>query len=268
MNCFVCNSEDNKIINARAVTMLHCNTCSAEWQQNPEHFVYTEDYYKKIWGYSEETDAFVKKSKYMMSKKIISIIKQCNPKTILDVGCGLGYLLSFLKDYDAEGVEISAFAREIAEKRTGKKVYSSLKEIKKKYDIIIFYDSFEHIADHEQLFRNITQLLNEGGKGIVIMPASDSWIKKIMGRHWIEYKKDHVLFYSQKAFRLQLKNHGFKQLFMHSIWKTVTLYYLLSYLSFFHAGFLKNVRRILPKNVLNISISLPIGQMLAVFEKM
>lgn len=268
MTCFVCNSEDNKIINARATTMLHCNNCGAEWQQTPEQFTYTEDYYKKIWGYSEETDAFVAKSKYVMSKQIISIIKKYNPKTILDVGCGLGYLLSFLKEYDAEGVEISDFARTIAEKRTGKRVYKTLKEIKKKYDLLVFYDSFEHIVRQEQVFKDIKQVLNPNGKVIVIMPVSDSWTAKLMGKHWFEYKKDHVLFYSKKALKIQLEKHGFKALYVKSVWKTVTLYYLLSYLSFFHVGFLKKVRKILPDAILNIPISLPIGQMLIVFEKL
>ncbi len=267
MACFVCQSTNNKIIKAKAATMLHCNNCSAEWQQSPEQFTYTEDYYKKIWGYSEETDAFVAKSKYVMSKKALAIIKQYNPQTILDVGCGLGYLLSFLKEYDAEGVEISDFAREIAEKRTGKKVYKTVKEIKKKYDLLMFYDSFEHIKDQDELFKDINQLLNKNGKVIVIMPASDSWITRIMGKHWIEYKKDHVLFYSRKAFKMQLEKYNLKTILIKSIWKTVTIYYLLSYLSFFHADFLKKIKKILPECILNIPISIPIGQMLVVFER-
>ena len=266
MKCFVCQSEDNRPVHATAARMLHCKNCGAEWQERPEEFVYTEDYYKKIWGYSEETDAFVEQSKFVMSKRVLSIIKKYNPKTILDIGCGLGYLLSFLKEYDAEGVEISTFARAIAEKRTGKKVYTSLKEIKKKYDALIFYDSFEHIADQEQLYKDIKRLLNPDGKVIVIMPDASSVTAKLMGKYWIEYKKDHVLFYSKKAFKMQLEKHDFKPVYMKSVWKTVTLYYLLSYMSFFHVGFLKKVRKILPHFILNISLSLPIGQMLVVFE--
>ncbi len=267
MKCFVCQSEDNRLVHAQAAAMLHCRNCGAEWQERPEQFTYTEEYYTKIWGYSEEADAFVAKSKFVMSKQIISIIKKYNPKTILDVGCGLGYLLSFLKDYDAEGVEISTFAQAIAEKRTGKKIYASLKETKKKYDALIFYDSFEHIGDQEQLMKDIHQLLSSEGKVIVIMPDASSITAKLMGIYWIEYKKDHILFYSKKAIKMQLQNHGFKHLLIQSVWKTVTLYYLLSYISFFHAGFLKKVRALLPSPILNIPISLPIGQMLVVFEK-
>jgi SAM-dependent methyltransferase len=267
MKCFVCQSENQRIINAKAAVMLHCNTCGAEWQQQQKEYVYTEDYYKKIWGYSEETDACVAKSKYAMSKKALAIIKQYNPQTILDVGCGLGYLMSFLKNYDVEGVEISNFAREIAEKRTGKKVYQTFKEIKKKYDLLVFFDSFEHIKDQEELFNDIQRLLNKNGKVIVIMPASDSCTAKILGKYWIEYKQDHILFYSKKAFKIQLEKYQFKPILIKPIWKTVTIYYLLSYLSFFHAGFLKNVRTILPSFILNIPISIPIGQMLVVFER-
>lgn len=283
-HCFVCGNLASAMIFSKESTMFCCCSCGAQWQ-DPSSLVssetlYSEDYYKNIWGYSPEKDALVGSSKYATSKKMIRLLHQyCKGGTVLDVGCGLGYLLSFLQQdsfaYDAYGVELSSFGKDISEKRVGKgRIFSSLDEVKKKkiqFDSILFFDSMEHIPDQNQLFQDIVQLLKPHGIVLVIMPDSSSWINWVMGKHWIEYKKDHVLFYSKKALRFQLEQKGFRLLFLSSTWKTVTLYYLIHYLSVFRipvvSSFLSFLEKILPEPLLNIPLSLPIGQMIAVFER-
>jgi len=280
MTCFVCNSKEYTVITTAHVTMHKCNNCNAMWQhplQNMEAYkdIYSEAYYRDIWGYSEETDNMVARSKKVMSKKFIRLLKKYKKKgKVLDVGCGLGYLLSFLqKDYDIYGVEISPFARKVALKRIGNgRIFSSLNEVAgKKFDAILFYDSFEHIPDQDKLFKDIDRLLVDNGKLFVVMPDSSSLTSKLMGKHWIEYKKDHVVFYSKKAFCKQLEKKGFVVDEIYSNWKTVTLYYLISYLSVFRlpviSTVLQIVEKILPSFALNIPMSFPIGQMTVVFSR-
>lgn len=284
MQCFVCHASSFSSIHAKEVSMFRCSSCGAMWQPSLKDSkaylsLYSEAYYTEIWGYSSTTDALVGKSKYATSKKMIALLHQyCKGGTVLDVGCGLGYLLSFLQQdsyaYDAYGVELSSFGRDISEKRVGKgRIFSSLDEVKKKqlpFDAILFFDSMEHIPDQEQLFQDVRQLLKPTGVVLVIMPDSSSWTSRLMGKHWIEYKKDHVLFYSKKALRLQLEQKGFRLLFVSSTWKTVTLYYLIHYLSVFRIPIISSVlvslEKFLPHWVLNILLSFPIGQMIAVFS--
>lgn len=285
--CFVCYSLTSERIIAKESTMFVCTTCGAQWQDSsslvsPET-LYSENYYKKIWGYSSETDALVGRSKHATSQKMIAFLHQyCKGGTVLDVGCGLGYLLSFLQQdsfaYDAYGVELSSFGKDISEKRIGKgKIFSSLADVKEHakkknlhFDAILFFDSMEHIPHQQRLFQDIHQLLKPNGVALAIMPDPSSWISQVMGRHWIEYKKDHVLFYSKKALQLQLEQKEFQLLFLSSTWKTVTLYYLIHYLSVFRipvvSSVLVSLERYLPFWMLNLSLSLPIGQMIAVFS--
>lgn len=283
-HCFVCGNPASAMIFSKESTMFSCCSCGAQWQ-DPSSLVssetlYSADYYKNIWGYSPEKDALVGSSKYATSKKMIRLLHQyCKGGTVLDVGCGLGYLLSFLQQdsfaYDAYGVELSSFGKDISEKRIGKgRIFSCFEEVKKKkilFDAILFFDSMEHIPNQDQLFADISSLLKPQGVVVVIMPDSSSWISRLMGKHWLEYKKDHVLFYSKKALRLQLENKGFQLLFLSSTWKTVTFYYLIHYLSVFRVPFVSSVlvslEKILPEPLLNIPLSLPIGQMIAVFER-
>lgn len=283
--CFVCGDANIILRNTKPIPMYGCKTCGSMWQQKVPHQktadeLYSADYYKKIWGYNKETDHLVAKSKWAVSKKFITLLHQYKKGgSVLEVGCGLGYFLSFLQRdsfcYDVYGVEISSFAQQISEERVGKgRIFSSFHDIKKKnmrFDCIVFFDSMEHIADQDQLFDDISTVLHEAGIVLVIMPDASSWVARLFGRHWLEYKEDHVLFYTKKSFALQLQQKGYRLLLSQSTWKTVTLYYFISYLSVFRipfvSSFLELVEKILPSFILNIPLSLPIGQMVAVFEK-
>ncbi len=284
-HCFVCNKAAARIIPAKEATMYCCNNCGAQWQwplkQEKEYEdLYTEKYYKEIWGWNQAKDAQVGKSKAATTKKFIKLLH--NHKKggkILDIGCGLGYLPSFLQQdnygYDVFGIELSTFARKISEERVGKgRIFESVEQLKKKrmqFDAILLFDSMEHIPDQDKLLKDINDLLAPNGKVFVIMPAADSFAAKIMGKYWIEYKKDHVLFYTKKAVKQQLEKHNFRVKYMRSCWKTVTLAYLASYLSVFRipliSPILEGTIKILPEIMQNIPISLPIGQIMVVFER-
>ncbi|MEK6868175.1 MAG: class I SAM-dependent methyltransferase [Nanoarchaeota archaeon] len=284
-SCFVCNNRDYKTIAAKDAPMRCCNHCGSMWQLDLKHEIaykeiYDEDYYRKIWGYSQETDHLVARSKWHVSKKFIALLHRYKKGgTVLEIGCGLGYLLSLLqKDsfcYDVYGIELSSFAKNVSEGRVGKgRIFSSFIDVRKKHlkcDALLFFDSLEHIPDQEQLFTDIDLILKKDGVVLVIMPDCGSWISTIMGRYWIEYKKDHVLFYNKKSFALHLEEKGYRLLLCRSTWKTVTIYYLISYLSVFRipvlSSFFEMVGKILPSFILNIPISLPIGQMVAVFVR-
>ena len=282
--CFVCNGK-GLLKETKPIPMYLCMNCGSMWQQKSvpkktDAEIYSEAYYKKIWGYSKETDSLVARSKYHVSKKCIKLLHQYKKGgTVLEVGCGLGYLLALLQQdsfcYDVYGIEVSSFAQRISEERLGKgKVFSSFDVLKRKnlrFDSIIFFDSLEHIADQDLLFKNLDTVLAQDGLVFVIMPDASSFVARIFGTNWLEYKEDHVLFYTKKSFAQQLEQKGYRLLLCRSIWKTVTLYYLISYLSVFRIPFVSSCfeyfGKLLPLFILNIPLSLPIGQMVVVFER-
>ena len=283
--CFVCNQPAAKTIHAKEATMYCCNNCGSQWQwplQEEKIYedLYSEKYYKEIWGWSERTDTQVGISKYVTTKKFIKLLhNQKKGGKVLDIGCGLGYLLSFLQQdnyaYEVYGVELSAFARTTSEKRVGKgRIFENIEQIKKKkiqFDAILMFDSMEHIPNQEKLLKDIDTLLIPNGKVFVIMPAADSFAARIMGKYWIEYKKDHVLFYTKKGLEKQLEKYHFQIKYQKTTWKKVTLAYLASYLSVFRifgiSKILEKIVHILPQPIKNIPVSFPIGQMMVVFEK-
>ncbi|MBI5003328.1 class I SAM-dependent methyltransferase [Candidatus Woesearchaeota archaeon] len=282
--CFVCSGK-GLLKQTKPIPMYLCMNCGSMWQQKSvpkktDAEIYSEAYYKKIWGYSKETDALVARSKWYVSKKCIKLLHRYKKGgTVLEVGCGLGYLLALLQQdsfcYDVYGIEVSSFAQRVSEERVGKgTIFSSFDFLKKRnilFDSIIFFDSLEHIADQDTLFRDLDALLKDDGIVLVIMPDASSWVAQLFGKNWLEYKEDHVLFYTKKSFAQQLEQKGYHLLLCRSTWKTVTLYYFISYLSVFRipvvSSFFEFLERLLPEFILNIPLSLPIGQMVAVFER-
>lgn len=96
---------------------------------------------------------------------------------ILEVGCGTGHNLQMLERFgSADGVEIDAEAREVAEKRLGRKIaMASLPELpdvrRGAYDVVAALDVVEHIDDDRATIAALASCLKPGGKLLVAVPA-------------------------------------------------------------------------------------------------
>ncbi|HMR64436.1 MAG TPA: methionine biosynthesis protein MetW [Anaerolineae bacterium] len=90
--------------------------------------------------------------------------------SVLDVGCGEGLLLQYLRDKLAVkglGIDISREAAKLAKTRGVEVIIGDILtlELAKKYDYIILSEIVEHIANPEQV---VTKLKNQFTKGLII----------------------------------------------------------------------------------------------------
>jgi SAM-dependent methyltransferase len=156
---------------------------------------------------SKYYDFLTKDIKYNeWSKYIISIIKKLNPdaKAVLDLCCGTGSMTAILskKGYDVDGVDISSEMLTVA---SNKLFEADLKagfinqdiinlEIQKKYDVVIcILDSINHIIrinDLKRVFKNIKNLLNEGGILIFDINTEYKFQKKLDGNVYYQVDDD------------------------------------------------------------------------------
>ncbi len=96
---------------------------------------------------------------------------------ILEVGCGTGHNLKMLGRFGAaEGIEIDAEARAVAEKRLGRKIaMSPLPELpgieRGAYDLVAALDVVEHIDDDRATIEALASCLAPGGKLLMTVPA-------------------------------------------------------------------------------------------------
>lgn len=93
------------------------------------------------------------------------LIREFNPKRVLDVGCAKGYLVTAFRrlGVDAWGVEISKYAYENAHEEAKYFIINTsideLTEELGEFDLVIFYDILEHLTD--QQIEKVMQLMNK-----------------------------------------------------------------------------------------------------------
>ena len=109
----------------------------------------------------------------VIDPEIINIIFDCAGveagKDVLDVACGTGVLFPFYEERGVSsitGIDISSKMCAIARTKGNVTVYegdASAYPYPQKYDVILIYNAFPHIADRELFFRHMAETLKEKG---------------------------------------------------------------------------------------------------------
>ena len=116
---------------------------------------------------------------------------------ILELGCGTGHNLAMLGGFGhVDGLELDEEARELSEKRLGRKIMSSplpeLGEVPDRhYDLIGAFDVIEHIEDDRAALASIATKLKPGGKFVMTVPAHQ-WMwsaHDVVNHHKRRYSK-------------------------------------------------------------------------------
>lgn len=112
--------------------------------------VYNQDYYKSHCGDCYERGHGWEE---IFARQAERIVNELSPKTVLDVGCAVGYLVEGLRDrgVDARGIDVSEYA--ISQVRDDIKSYCTIQsattKIEGKYDLITCIEVMEHLAPED-----------------------------------------------------------------------------------------------------------------------
>lgn len=134
---------------------------------------------------------------------------------LLDVGCneGRGLAVYQKNGFTAEGFEINPVAARAA-RSLGFKVHTdSLENIQpsEKYDVAVLTNVLEHSLAPDNMLGSIRERLAPEGQVWISCPNSQSWYRKLFGRHWINWHPPfHVSHFSQKTLTQLLEEAGFK----------------------------------------------------------
>lgn len=126
---------------------------------------------------------------------------------VLDIGAGSCESLLYLKDRGIKGcgVEADINVKAIAEYFELEVYIESLAEFKernKKFDLIILNQVIEHFINPFELVKNLSDLLNSGGRIIISCPNANSLFRVIFARSWINW---HVPYHQHHFSRLSLE---------------------------------------------------------------
>jgi 2-polyprenyl-3-methyl-5-hydroxy-6-metoxy-1,4-benzoquinol methylase len=124
--------------------------------------------------------------------------------TLLEVGCGYGYLLDEAKEFFniRVGTDFSSQAVERAKQRADRIYQGGVDQIpvEEKFDCIIATQVIEHVYQPKTFLQQLLDHLKPGGKIVIATPNMGSFWRKFMGHRWPSFKMpEHILYFDQKS---------------------------------------------------------------------
>jgi SAM-dependent methyltransferase len=134
--------------------------------------------------------------------------------SLLEVGCGFGYLLDEARDWFArrDGTEMAEPARAAAE-RCADDVYRGGIEavpLDRRYDVILSSQVIEHVCRPREFLCAQWERLVPGGTVVVATPHMGSLWQRLLGSRWPSFKvPEHVLYFEPRSLRRSMRDAGF-----------------------------------------------------------
>jgi SAM-dependent methyltransferase len=138
---------------------------------------------------------------------------------ILDVGCGDGFFLKYMKElgWDVYGVEPGESASRYARDILGLNVFSgNLEESPYPdnfFDVINLYAVFEHLPNPSGALIKIRQILQDWGLLVITVPNFTGFESKIFRTRWVALKApEHLYHFSPPTLKKIIEKANFKAL--------------------------------------------------------
>ena len=133
--------------------------------------------------------------------------------TLLEVGCGYGYLLDEARAYFDRrvGTEFSPQGAEIA-RATGAEVFvGGIEQIsaERKFDCVLAVQVIEHVYQPLTFVKQLISHTQPGGHIVVATPDIGGVLRKAMGRYWPSFKvPEHVGYFDFRTLSRLMENAG------------------------------------------------------------
>lgn len=136
---------------------------------------------------------------------------------VLDVGCGRGFILSYLKSlgYESHGLEFSETAAWHARHVLGLDVETGdllkSKHAKNHFHAVVFWHSLEHLSDPVGAVARSRELLKTGGLLAIAVPNFESLQARLFGRYWFHLDVPrHYWHFGARSLESVLQRHHFR----------------------------------------------------------
>jgi len=195
-------------------------------------------------------------------------------KKYLDVGCATGIFLEAALDkgFDVTGIELSEEACSAASESVRVKIVVAdvnkyIRESGTKYDLVTAYDILEHVQDPRAFLCDILGALAPGGVLAIATPATDHFLRKLMGKSWPMLQPlQHTFMFSQRGLKELLIESGFVDVQIGPAEKVLTLEYLFEQVaepSPVLGRFLISMGKLIPSPLRRKPLGLNISEMFA-----
>ena len=225
VRCYNCGSaETSTNFTVNRFRHVRCKDCGMVYvnprlREEITHDLYQEEPYTEFYRIKLIPSIDYRRN-VLGARKYTELAAHFNrPGRVLDIGCGLGEVLSVFQEHgwDCTGIEFNPFAAGYAKEQFGlhvinKSIYDF--DGADRYDLIMLWGVLEHFYDPNMVLRKIHSLLEENGRLLIEVPSADSLLVRYYERtrrpvdRIIEGDR-HIMLFSLRALTEMLGRAGF-----------------------------------------------------------
>ena len=199
--------------------------------------------------------------------------------SLLEVGCGDGDFLlqADRRKFSVEGIDYSPHSCAKAQTKLGpgarihRGEISVLADRRESYDLCVACDVIEHVRQPDHFLQAVHRVLRPGGWVFLVTPDLDSLAARLMRSRWLEFKAEHMYYYTPATLRRQLTQAGFTDIRLLGGTKLLSLDYVTRhFITYPVVGLtpaLRLLRAGLPVSWVQRPWLLPAGGMIALAQK-
>jgi len=178
---------------------------------------------------------------------------------LLEVGCGNGDFLvrAAARGLSVTGVDRSAHFVETASGKLGNRGRVICGDIGQvlasgtRFNFVVFTDVLEHVRDPRAFLRDVHALLLEDGVVVAVVPSLDSASARLMKGKWIEFKPEHLWYFSTATLKWLFYDEAFGVLAVKPAKKTLSFDYIAQHFDRYpvqpYSAAISVLRRLLPR---------------------
>ena len=283
MSCIVCGYDEYNIVykTKENFYLVKCQDCGLIYiypQPSEDQIkkLYNETYYDG-WGFSSNEESVRNIKTLTFHKRFDEIEKYVPTGNVLDVGCAMGFSLkaALERKWKPYGVELSEYSSSIAKKKFGQAVFTgTLEEANfesKFFDVIMMSDLIEHVPNPNVLLREANRILKPSGLLAITTPDINSLSSKIMRKHWVNIKFEHLFYFSPQTITQMLEKNGFEVRLIIPAVKALNLNYFQTIFNAYKRPLITStinaLMRILPESLGKIPFYINAGDMFVIAIK-
>jgi SAM-dependent methyltransferase len=196
-SCKVCSSKHirkNGVRNADYITgekfeLVSCDVCGTVFT-SPEPINLEPYYPDKYRKYGPIVMMGLSMVFWLSAFSITRYFRQVKNRSLLEVGCGPGLLMTFFKKqgWNATGIERNEKMASVAREDYCLDVRACAVEdlpIDEKFDLILMFNVLEHLSDPNEIIRHCRDRLNENGRIIITVPDYNCWQRRVFNQYWL-----------------------------------------------------------------------------------
>jgi 2-polyprenyl-3-methyl-5-hydroxy-6-metoxy-1,4-benzoquinol methylase len=215
--CPICGTSDHLSAGWWAPRLIRCRVCGLVYvQQLPTlaelEAIYSAEYWQ---GSSAYTDYLADKAgtQAHFRHRIKILRKLTSGSDLFEAGCAYGFFLELAQQHwNVQGIDISAeavtYARDVLHLPVQQGDFESHPPAPKSFDVVVMWDTIEHLYDPVLAVQKIAEALKPGGILALTTGDIDAFLPRLQKKSWRMIILAHLYYFSRQSITWLLHDHG------------------------------------------------------------